>query len=75
MTERATTGAMARHDTIAELLDTLDALSAFYRSVPGDEPVTYWSAHAELITGEVARALGAARARLALTAPALPGPN
>ena len=64
-------GPLARHDAVAALFETLDALVTVYRSTPDADRVARWSADAERITGEVARTLGAARARLSSTIPHL----
>jgi hypothetical protein len=55
----------ARAAAIDELFASLDALMAFYRSLPEDEARERMGADAVLITGEVVRRLAVARAQVA----------
>jgi hypothetical protein len=65
-----------RHEAVAELLAAMSELVTVYGSMADGDRVRCWSADAERITGEVARALGAARARLSSTFPApVPAPT
>jgi hypothetical protein len=55
----------SRYVAVADLFTALDELMSNYRSSPEGERVKRWSADAERITGEVARHLAVARARIA----------
>jgi hypothetical protein len=55
----------SRYDAVADLFTALDELMSNYRSSPEGERVKRWSDDAERITGEVARHLAVARARIA----------
>jgi acetylglutamate kinase len=59
-----------RHEAVAELLDAMSELLTVYGSIADGDRVRCWGADAERITGEVARALSAARTRLSSTIPA-----
>jgi hypothetical protein len=67
MTSSARTAATARSAAVADLFDALEGLLITYQALPSDERARRWSGDADRITGEVARQLGAARARLAST--------
>jgi uncharacterized membrane protein len=54
----------SRYVAIAALFAALEELMSDYRSSPEDERVQRWSEDAERITGEVARHLAIARARI-----------
>jgi hypothetical protein len=49
---------------VAALFTALEQLMHDYRSLPDSEHLTRWSEDAERITGEVARHLAVARARI-----------
>jgi hypothetical protein len=54
----------SRYAAVAALFAALEELMDDYRSLPDSEHVTRWSEDAERITGEVARHLAVARARI-----------
>jgi hypothetical protein len=54
----------SRYVTIAALFAALEELMSDYQSSPEGERVQRWSEDAERITGEVARHLAIARARI-----------
>ena len=54
----------SRYVAIAALFEALEELMSDYRSSPEGERVQRWSEDAERITGEVARHLAIARARI-----------
>lgn len=65
MAERATPQQPpSRYAAIAAIFTALDELMGDYRSSPEAERVQRWSADADRITGEVARHLAVARARI-----------
>jgi hypothetical protein len=65
MVERATPQqSPSRYAAIAALFTALDELMSDYRSTPEAERVKRWSEDADRITGEVARHLAIARARI-----------
>ena len=70
MTNSFSRGPAVRHEAIAELFGAMSALLATYSSMADGDRVRCWSADAERITGEVARALSTARTRLSSTIPA-----
>lgn len=68
--------AAVRHEAVADLLAAMSELVTVYGSMADGDRVRCWGADAERITGEVARALSAARRRLSSTIPApLIGPE
>lgn len=67
MAERGTPDhSTSRYVAIAALFTALEELMSDYRSSPQDERVQRWSEDAERITGEVARNLAIARARISI---------
>jgi hypothetical protein len=54
----------SRYAAVAALFASLEELMANYRSVPDGERAHRWSEDADRITGEVARHLAIARARI-----------
>jgi hypothetical protein len=58
-----------RYAAIAALFTALETLISDYQSAPEHERVQRWSDDAERITGEVARHLAIARARLSVVPP------
>jgi len=65
MAERATPShSPSRYAAVAALFTALEQLMHDYRSLPDSEHLTRWSEDAERITGEVARHLAVARARI-----------
>lgn len=65
MAERATPShSPSRYAAVAALFTALEQLMHEYRSLPDSEHLTRWSEDAERITGEVARHLAVARARI-----------
>jgi hypothetical protein len=65
MAERATPPhSTSRYAAIAALFAALEELTDDYRSLPDSEHVRRWSEDADRITGEVARHLAVARARI-----------
>jgi hypothetical protein len=65
MAERGTPDhSRSRYVAIAAFFTALEELMSDYRSSPQDERVQRWSEDAERITGEVARHLAIARARI-----------
>jgi hypothetical protein len=63
------TGTQSRHAAIADLLDGLEEIVVFYRSIPAGDQVQRWSDDAELVTGDLARQLSKARKKLFATIP------
>ena len=61
----------ARTAAVEELFVALDAVMHCYRSLPGDERDERMSADAVLMTGEIARQLAVARARVSADRPPL----
>jgi hypothetical protein len=61
--------AIPRYAAIAALFTALETLISDYQSAPEHERVQRWSDDAERITGEVARHLAIARARLSVVPP------
>jgi hypothetical protein len=65
MVERGTPShPTSRYVAIAALFTALEKLISDYKSSPEDQRVQRWSEDAERITGEVARHLAIARARI-----------
>src|SRR6185312_630568 len=65
MVERATPPhSPARYAAVTALFTALQELMDDYRSPPDSEHLTRWSGDAERITGEIARHLAIARARI-----------
>ena len=65
MVERATPPhSPARYAAVTALFTALQELMDDYRSPPDSEHLTRWSEDAERITGEIARHLAIARARI-----------
>jgi hypothetical protein len=65
MAERATPPqSPSRYAAVAALFAALEKLIDDYRSLPESEHVRRWSEDADRITGEVARDLAIARARI-----------
>jgi hypothetical protein len=65
MAERATPShSPSRYAAVAALFAALEQLMDEYRSLPDSVHLTRWSEDAERITGEVARHLAVARARI-----------
>jgi hypothetical protein len=61
--------ATPRYAAIAALFTALETMISDYRSAPEHERVQRWSDDADRITGEVARHLAIARARLSVVPP------
>jgi hypothetical protein len=61
--------ATPRYAAIAALFTALETLISDHRSAPEHERVQRWSDDADRITGEVARHLAIARARLSVAPP------
>jgi hypothetical protein len=61
--------ATPRYAAIAALFTALETLISDYQSAPEHERVQRWSDDADRITGEVARHLAIARARLSVVPP------
>ncbi len=57
----------ARSAAIAELFNALEALMVAYHALPEGHRREQWSADADRITGDVARHLSTARARISST--------
>jgi hypothetical protein len=68
-TQAGATGTESRHAAIGDLLDALEEIVVFYRSIPAADQPQRWSNDAELVTGDVARKLSKARKRLVATIP------
>jgi hypothetical protein len=67
MAERGTPNhSTSRYVAIAALFAALEELMSDYQSSPEGERVQRWSKDAERITGEVARHLAIARARISI---------
>ena len=65
MAERTTPPhSTSRYAAVAALFAALEELTDDYRSLPDSEHVQRWSEDADRITGEVARHLAVARARI-----------
>ena len=69
MTDPAGAAARARSSAVAELFDALEGLLIAYQALPDADRTQRWSGDADRITGEVARHLCTARARLARSYP------
>jgi hypothetical protein len=59
----------SRYAAVAALFAALEELMDDYRSLPDAEHVRQWSEDADRITGEVARHLAVARARISAAPP------
>jgi hypothetical protein len=66
------TPSQVRAAAITELFAALKTLLASYESVPDDEREDRLAADADLITGEIARRLAVARARMSHPSPGRP---